>query len=261
MSSLPNLIQRIRRRVHDAQIDEDKNLPHYADAVYTDALNRALMRVNLALGSDYSIMSATSRIDFLLELRGTIEMCHVRGAEGATGDVYDAPDLAPQTITLPGGLTHSHQQMSYEGARFWRQLTQTLEAEYTQVLEDVRRSLDDTQNGDIVVGVIQRLNHRERRASSYAYDRPLRAPDISVSSVLNRVTIAWSPLLTEFLSHYAVERSTDNFATKRDVYVTFDNQVKMYIDAVASAGTYQYRLRVSNTNELYSYSPIAEITV
>lgn len=260
MASLPLLIQRIRRRVHDARVDEAENLPHYSDEVYSDAIQRALMRVNLALSTNYSVPSATPRIEYLMELRGTIEMCHIRGAEGATGDVYDPPDLAPQTISLPGGLTHSHQQLSYEGSRFWRQLTTTLEAEYKDALEAVRSALSPTNNGDIVVGVMQRMSNRSRRASSYAHDRPLVAPDVSASAVGSSVTITWTPLLTEFLGSYIVERSTDSFVTHTQVYRTYDNQVFTYTDVVP-AGVYQYRLKVLNSNDLASYSVIAEVLV
>jgi len=261
MASSAVLVKRVRRRVHDAVFDEAQKLPHYENEVYTDALSRGLVRVNLNLATNYTIANVPTKVEYLVELRTTIEMCHVRGAEGATGDVTDTPDLAIQSITLPKGFTQSTSQMSYEGARFWRNLANTLEKEYNDLLDDVQNAINPAQ-GAVTVGVIQRISNRTRRATSYVFDRPLVAPDISVSASGNNVVIAWEPLLTEFLEHYSIERSsTQDFATKTQIFITHDNQARVYVDQGVVAGTHYYRLVVTNTNQLTSESPTAEVLI
>lgn len=261
MASSSVLVMRVRRRVHDAIFDEAQKLPHYGNEVYTDALSRGLIRVNLNLGTNYSIANVPTKVEYLVELRTTIEMCFIRGAEGATGDVSDTPDLAVQSITLPKGFTQSTSQMSYEGARFWRNLATTLEKEYSDLLDDVQNAINPAQ-GAVTMGVIQRISNRTRRATSYVYDRPLTAPDISVSVARGDVVIAWEPLLTEYLEHYAIERSsTLDFQTKTQLFITHDNQVRGYTDKSVPAGTHYYRLVVTNTNQLTSVSPTAEVLV
>ena len=260
MASSSAIIIRVRRRVHDARFDEDEGLPHYANEIYDDALARGLMRVNLILATDYTIATVPTKVEYLVELRTTIELCHIRGAEGTTGDVVDPPELAIQTLTLPAGFTQSTSQMSYEGARFWRNLADTLEREFSEIVDDVQQALDPTA-GAVHVGVIQRLSNRTRRAMSYSYDRPLKAPDIATAVSNSNVSITWEPLLTEFMDTYRVERSSDNFESITEVFVTFDNQVKVYIDTSVPAGNYKYRLCVVNTNNIYSYSPESEVVV
>ena len=260
MASQAALITRVRRRVHDAEFNEAEDLPHYVNEVYVDCLNRSIMRVNLVLQTDYTIATVPTKVEYLVELRSTIEMCHIRGAEGATGDVTDAPDLAIQTITLPAGFTQSSSQMSYEGARFWRNLASTLEREFEDIVGDVKNALDPS-NGEVQVGYMQRISNRTRRALSYYYDRPLTAPDIAVSVSGSTVTITWEPLLTEFLERYVVERSTDSFGTTTEVYTTFDNQITTYADTNVPVGTYKYRLRVVNSNGISSYSPDSNVEV
>jgi hypothetical protein len=260
MASSSDIILRVRRRIHDADFDgEDR--PLYNNDVYLDALNRGLMRVNLILSKNYTVDTVPTKVEYLVELRTTIEMCHVRGAEGATGDVSDNPDLAIQTLTLPAGFTQSTSQMSYEGARFWRNLSERLEREFQEIVDEVQNALDPTL-GAIHVGVIQRKSLRTGRATSYHYDRALPAPDISVAKSGSNVVIQWEPILSEFLETYALERSTDvDFTNYEQVYSTYDNQAKMYLDLNLAQGHYYYRLKVVNTNDLYEYSPTAHIHI
>jgi len=186
-------------------------------------------------------------------------MCFIRGGEGTTGDVTDVPELPPQALTLPGGFTQSNQQMSYEGPRFWLRLAERLEQEYRDILDDVLEAL--SAGSAITMGVMQRMSHRTRRSMSYFYDKPLDAPDISVSASGNNVVVGWNPLLTEFLETYRVERSQDDFVTFTEVFLTHNNQDKLFVDTAVPVGNYKYRLRVVNTNDLSSYSPVAQVTV
>jgi hypothetical protein len=260
MASSSAVILRIRRRIHDAIFDDSQDLPHYANEVYDDALSRGLMRVNLLLNRDYTVATLPTKVEYLVELRSTIEMCHIRGGEGASGDVSDTPDLTLQTLTLPKGFTQSSSQVSYEGARFWRNLAETLEKEFQDIVDDVQQAIDPTV-GAVHVGVIQRLSNRSRRAMSYHYDRPISPPDIASSVSGSSVTITWDPVLTEFLGSYVVERSTDSFVSITGVYTTSDNQVKTYTDLNVANGNYKYRLKVINTNDIASYSPEATVVV
>jgi hypothetical protein len=239
--------------------DEEASLPHYSDEIYRDAVDRGLMRVNLALQTSYSIDQVPTTAEFLVELKATIEMCYVRGAEGATGDVTDQPELATQTMTLPGGFTQSNQQMSYEGARFWGRLADRLAQEYKEALDEVLCNLQ--ADGAVVVGTMQRMSLRTCRATSYVYDRPLAAPEIALAVSGNSVVISWSPILSEFLETYTVQRSTDSFSTVTDVYLTSDNQASVYVDTGVPVGEYSYRLRVENTNQLVSYSAAGQVSV
>lgn len=260
MASSSDIILRVRRRVHDA-IFEGEDRPLYNNDTYSDALDRGLMRVNLLLASGYTVATLPTKVEYLVELRTTIELCYIRGAEGATGYVSDAPDLAVQTLTLPTGFTQSTSQMSYEGARFWKNLAEILEAEFKDIIDEVQNALDPSL-GAVHVGVVQRRSLRTGRATSYHYDRALTAPDISVALSGSNVVIQWEPVLSEFLESYVLERSlTNDFSTIKEVFLTFDNQAKLYLDLNLAQNLYYYRLKVVNSNDLFSYSPTAQIQV
>ena len=260
MADLNSMILRIRRRIHDALFEPAETRPLYSDTIYSDCINRGITRLNFALNKDYTIATLPARAEYLAELRATIEMCRIRGAEGTTGDIDDKPDLAAQQVVLPGGFSQMNQQMQYEGPKYWRSLAADLEKEYHDALDDYLSNIEG--DGAIVVGVIQRKSLRTGRATMYAYDRPLTAPDISTSVSGNNVAISWEPILSEFLELYEIHRSSDvGFSSFDVVYTTWDNQTKLHIDTGLAAGTYYYRLNAENTNGMESYSQSSQVVI
>ena len=63
MAVLADLVLKIRRRVHDADLTSDER-PHYKDIYYEEALDRGLSRLNLNLGTSYSIPTLIAKYEY-----------------------------------------------------------------------------------------------------------------------------------------------------------------------------------------------------
>lgn len=259
MADINSLIRGVRARVHDNVYHDDKiDRPLYVDSVYVDAIDSGLGRLNLDLDSAYSVATVPVKYEYLLTLRATINLCYVRGAEGASGDVEDFPNVPDAIVTVPQ-LSVQRQQMSLEGPKYWLKLAEKLDEEYLNALARLADRGDE--GATIQQYVMSRPSLRTGRRTSYEYDLPLTAPDVSVSVAGGRVFINWSIVQDVYFRYYTVERSSrSDFSEKYVVFQSSDNHDLECSDTPAS-GTWYYRVSVTNSNLLVSYSASASVIV
>lgn len=256
MANAADLVLSIRERVRDLETD-----PHlYGDPTYDRALSRGLRRINFDLGTSYSIPTLPGNYEYLLELRGTIEMCWIRAAEGASGSgVQDDPDPAVQTVVVPN-LTVSKIAKTKKGPDFWAELAEKLEREYESLLEDLA-SEGETAHGEIQQAAMYRTSLRTGRRTVYALDRALTAPALGVSVVNGTVLLSWEPVYSTRFACYRVERSSSvDFGTFTETHLITDNHEVSHKD-IPNAGAWYYRLVVENDNGLKGYSAGVEAVV
>jgi hypothetical protein len=259
MADISSMIRRVRARIHDnVSAGSDPSRPLYMDEVYNDALESAVGRINLDLDSSYSVAALPVKYEYLLELRGTINLCYVRGAEGASGDVEDFPNVPDAIVTVPQ-MTVQRQQMPLEGPKYWLRLAEKLDAEY---LNSLARLADRGEEGaEIQQYVMTRMSLRTGRRTSYWSDTAIQASDLAASVFSGKVLLSWGVIADEFFDHYQIERSQDaTFSTPIGVFASSDNHDVQYIDSPPS-GSWYYRLKVVNSNDLASYSQAASVVV
>lgn len=257
MADINTLIRRVRARVHD-NVSYDDGRPLYVDSVYNDSIESGVGRINLDLDSSYSIPTVPVKYEYLLELRATINMCYVRGGEGASGDVEDFPNVPDAIVSVPQ-MTVQRQQMALEGPKYWLKLAEKLDAEYLNALA---RLVDRGDEGaEVQQYVMSRTSLRTGRRMPYMYDTAIVAPDFGASQDSGVVSLSWGMVMDEYFRIYEVERSSNaNFSTSRVVYTSSDNHDVSYVDT-PGAGVWYYRLKVLNSNDLKSYSATATVTV
>jgi hypothetical protein len=261
MADITSLIQRVRARVHDNVTHDVRQdgRPLYLDHYYIDSINSALGRINLDLDASFTVASVPVKYEYLVELRGTINMCYTRGAEGASGDVEDFPDVPDQIVTVPQ-LTVQRQQMQIEGPKYWLRLADKLENEYLATLQ---RLQDRGEEGaEIQQYTMSRMSLRTGRRMPYVYDKPIPAPsDFAVSSFGSGVRILWGVVYDEYFNYYELQRSSNlDFSTSQSVYASSDNHDSSYFDE-PPAGEWYYRLAIYNSNDLVSYTDTATVVI
>jgi len=260
MADINILIRRIRARVHDS-IDHDvrdDGRPLYLDSHYIDSINSGLGRINLDLDSNYGVATLPSKYEYLLELRGTINMSYVRGAEGASSDVEDFPNVPDYMVSVPQ-LSVQKQQMSVDGPKYWLRLVEKLENEYENAIARLEARGDE--GAEIQQAAMTRPSLRTGRRTQYVYDKPITAPDMAVGVINGKVQITWNTVFDLYFRLYEIEKSQfSDFSTKSVVFSSSDNHDNYYIDSSPS-GTWYYRLAVVNSNNLYGYSQSSSVVV
>jgi len=261
MADINSLIRRIRARVHDnvSHTSREDGRPLYLDSYYIDSIESGLGRMNLDLDSGYSIQTLPVKYEYLAELRGTVNMCYVRGAEGATGDVEDFPNVPDQIVTVPQ-LTVQRQQMPLDGPKFWLRLAEKLENEYLEALARLRDRGDE--GAEIQQFTMSRMSLRTGRRMAYVYDKPIEVPEgFALSESGGVVSISWGVVYDQYFNYYELQRSTSpQFPTTFGVYASSDNHDNFFNDSPGQ-GTWYYRLAIYNSNDLVSYSETASAVI
>jgi len=260
MADINILIRRIRARIHDS-VDHDvrdDGRPLYLDNHYIDSIDSGLGRLNLDLDSSYAIATLPTKYEYLLELRGTINMCYVRGAEGASSDVEDFPNVPDYMVSVPQ-LSVQKQQMSVDGPKYWLRLVDKLENEYNNAIARLEARGDE--GAEIQQMAMTRPSLRTGRRTQYVYDKAITAPDVAVAVVNGKVQITWNPIYDIYFRLYEIQRSSSaDLSTTSVIYQSSDNHDVSFTDT-PSVGTWYYRLATVNSNNLYGYSQVASVVV
>ena len=261
MADINSLIRRIRARVHDnvSHTSREDGRPLYLDSYYIDSIESGLGRLNLDTDSAYTVATLPVKYEYLAELRGTINMCYVRGAEGATSDVEDFPDVPDQIVTVPQ-LTVQRQQMPLDGPKFWLRLGEKLENEYLEALARLRDRGDE--GAEIQQYTMSRMSLRTGRRMPYVYDKAITPPEgFAVSVSGNVVNVVWGVVYDEYFNYYELQRSsTIDFASKTTIYSSSDNHDNTFNDS-PRVGQWYYRVAIYNSNTLVSYTSSASVEV
>jgi hypothetical protein len=173
------------------------------------------------------------------------------GSSGANPDFsrIQVPDLHVEYPTTTSEST----------AGTWLKLARDLQDEYDGELQQ--------QGGASVVAEIQVGALKKVSLTTGGWKRRVLddGPEaVVISALLDSpdVELAWTPLYDETFSRYEIHRGTD-LAMRTGSRLDFitDNHTVEYVDEDVPSGTYYYRIKTCDRNELYSYSNTVRIVV
>lgn len=239
-------ITMLRRKFLDAEV------PYiHADEVYIDAICRAVGRVNVDLNTSYAdpyVMPAN--VQPFVVVRACIEMCFVRGAEGASGDASTSPTGAFQQLRVPN-LDVMKIPPRLDGPSYWRKLCDALRQEYKDMLDSAEDTIG-TADSTIQQSFMVRKSARTGRFIARTYDDPGPAVMLALSLNGSQVTAIWTQRVSEYFQYYELVRDSVNTfdASPKTVFLTSDSHEVEYEDTPGT-GTWYYRIRTYNSNDLY----------
>lgn len=261
MADQAEIITQTRVIVHDPDPSPpEAGRPLYSDdPAYLGAISRGLMRINLDLRSTYTVSDLPTAYEVFLIYRTSIEMCLIRGGEGASSDIAETVDNPIQSVSVPN-LSIAKFGKSNQGPIFWSQLAADLERQYLAMLESIMDTGAIAGN-TIIEAVLSRRSLRTGKRTAYYADSPITAPLFSVSEASGVVSLSWESAADQYFDYYHVHRSaTSDFAVHTVLTTVADVHEVTYEDD-PEVGTWYYRLEVENSNGLVSYSVSGTATV
>jgi hypothetical protein len=257
---LLSVVEEVRVLVHDSvEVSETCDRPIYNDKAYIQQVERGLWRVNLDLGTSYTLALLPEKYKPLVTIRAAISMCYVRGGEGASSDVEDKPEEPIQNVSVPQ-LSVSHFARGNEGPAFWLKLADNLEKEYTDALETIGET-EGTASDAIEQGAMYRQSLRNGARTSYETQVAFDALELTVSLDSGIVSIAWSPIYSKFLDKYQVWRGTSlDMSDGVVIALLTDNHSESYEDEPGT-GTWYYMVSTHTFTGLRSDSAVSEVIV
>lgn len=252
MTTLSEVIQRVRLRVADHRAPRD-----YEDTYYEKAVEFALAKLNYDFQTAYTdVPGIPINFVFLLIKLATIEMCQVRAAEYADSDRSGIGDISG--VVVPDLEITKSTTASDSGPGFWLKLADKLQAEY-----DGELSNRDSENlPEVQVSHIRRVSLTTGGFASYRFDEGLSAVTILASKSGTTVTVAWDPIYSDVFSSYDVYRGlTSDMSDEELISSILDNHDCIYSDEALSIGDHYYRVKVVNMNDIESSSNIEKVTI
>jgi hypothetical protein len=251
------IIDKVRRRVAD--YTEDRK---YDDVWYQDAIEHGIQKLNFDFDETYAtVPDVPSNRTFLLVKLATIEMCWMRGSEGAVGDSdIENVDTQFTSVAVPDLSVTDNNAESSRGPSYWMKLADKLQAEYD---EEVGSKAGQNTGGLVEVGITRKISLTHGGFIKRKLDPGLPAVTITATVDGSDVLIEWSLLQREDFLHYEVVRDSDpTFKTEVVIKQEQDIHVTEYTDEDVNAGTWYYRVKTVNPNLLKtdSSSAIAVVT-
>lgn len=244
MADLATLTESIRERVFDNVVDAQAEPPRplYVDATYERAIRRGLARVNIDLSEDWTLATVPVKWEYMVELRGTIEMCRLRAGEGGSSLITEESGEV-QSVSVPN-LTVTNAVTPSRGARAWSDLCKDLEEEYGELLEAASAVLG-TAATDVTVGTVVRRSILTGRHIPYEEIKALPAPsDFAVSVADGVVTVSWSPILHLRVAQYLVDRADNAAMANSERVATISDNRSGTTEDSPGAGEWHYQVTV-----------------
>ncbi len=256
MATLEQVIESVRRRVADFKCPET-----YVDEYYEDAIDFALSKLSSDLGVSYTVVpDVPANQVFLLIKLAAIEMAYVRGSATAERDGEDGVNTLLTQVIVPDLSVSDNGAGDSRGAAYWLKLARMLQAEYDGEISHLG---GDALAAGVTQGVLRRISlttggFRKRvldpgLAAVTGFAAILATPDVSLS---------WDVLLVEDFARYDIFRATDaGFSDEERVGQVFDNQKPTFTDSDPPSGSFFYRVKSVNPNELSTPSSGIAVTV
>jgi hypothetical protein len=248
------VIEQVRRKVADY-----KEPRTYEKAFYTDALTLALGKLNNDYGETYATIPdvPVNRV-YLVVLLASIDMCHIRASEAFDDEASDATRDVSQ-LSVPDLSISSRAEATTSSGENWLELAQELQETYDTALENAG---GQSQTAEVQVGTIRRISKTHGGYANRKLDPGPDAVTIIATVDGSTVTISWDALLVNDFGTYDVYRSDQSDMTDEErLKVISDNHIVEYDDEDVEPGTYYYRVRVVNPNELTADSNIETAVV
>lgn len=248
MSIEANVISKVRRRVGDV-VPVLPALPTYADEYYQDAIEASLQKYSHDLGvSLMTIASVTPKQEFLLVKLAAIEMCYIRAAEGAGGEAEGGGSRWTSVAVPDLSVTDANQGTS-RGPAFWLELAEKLKSEYESEVE-----LNQTYP-EVEQTYTHRISGVHGGYRVRKVDPGLAAVSVSAAVSGSSVLLEWTKLLDSAFSRYEVWRSGSSLMVGEEfVANVYDNHETEYVVEDLVPGTYYFRVKTVNPNEIKTNS-------
>lgn len=258
MATEQQVVDQVRRQVAD--FEEPRR---YDKSYYQDAIGFALSKLSFDFDESYlSAPDVPLRREFLLVKLVTIQMAYVRAGEGVgeTEEASSGSGDGIHSIKVPNLEVEGPEQATEkEAAEVWMDLAKALQDEYDGEIE---HSGGSSLTAEITSTPVNRLSLTHGGLASRKLDEGL--PAVTVSAVVNGfvVSLSWGILYSDLFSRYEVYRDTvSDMSSEALITSITDNHEVTYDDTVASAGTYYYRVKTVNPNEIKTNSGILPVTV
>ncbi len=256
MATEAEVIDSVRRRVADFRCPQ-----LYEDEDYQDAISFALSKLSSDLGVSYSVVTdVPANQVFLLVKLATIEMAYLRGSATAERDGEDGVNTLLTQVIVPDLSVSDNGSGDSRGAAYWLKLAKMLQAEYDG---EIKHLGGEALAAGVTQGVLRRISLTTGGFRKRVLDPGLPAVT-GFAGVLSApdVLLSWDVLLVEDFSRYDVFRSTDmGFSDEERVGQVFDNQKPSFTDSAPPSGSFFYRVKSVNPNELSTPSSGIAITV
>lgn len=256
MATLSEIIGKVRRRIADFEDDT-----RYSDEYYVDAIEFSLSKLSYDFSASYSaVEDVPSNRIFLLVKLATIEMCYVRASDYVDQDAGGTGGEATfHSIKVPDLEVEGEAASADEAADVWLSLASKLQAEYDGEIEHVGGM---SNAAEIQTAYLKRISLSTGGWRKYQLDEGPAAVVVSAVVTGNDVALSWSTLYHETFGAYEVWRDTDStFASETRIAYFADNHDVTYTDEGVVAGTYYYRVKTVNLNQLKTNSNTLTITV
>lgn len=259
MATEQQAIDQVRRRVAD--YDEPRK---YEKSYYEDALDFALSKLSYDFDQSYnSVPDVPSSRVFLLVKLAVIEMAYIRSGEDV-GDTESGDSSSSgseiHSISVPNLSVQGPEPASEkESAEVWLELATKLQKEYDGELE---HGGGQSLAAEITSAPVNRVSLTHGGLANRKLDEGL--PSVSMSAVVDgyTVTLSWSVLYSDLFSRYEVCRDTvADMSAETVISSIADNHKVSYADTVTSPGTYYYRIKTVNPNEIKTSSSILTVVV
>lgn len=242
------IITSIRTRVAD--LDET-----FTDEIYVEAISFALSKLSFDFGVSYSVVEdVPEKHKFLLIKLGTIEMCYIRASVEADGDAADdSGSVDISSVSVPDLSVSENVSTTTRGAGYWMELARALQDEYDGEVGDNKAG--QNQGGEIEQGYMRRISLTTGGYRKRVLDPGL--PAVTVSGVVtgSDVKLTWSKLLHEaFLAYEVFIDDTPTFDDEERLAFITDNHIVEFTDKARATGTWYYRVKTLNPNQLTTNS-------
>lgn len=256
MATEAQIIDKVRRRIAD--FTEERR---YDNTYYVDAIEFALDKLNYDFDETYlTVPEVPATRIFLLIKLATIEMCYIRASEGAEGEGSEGAENRYTQISVPDLSVQDTGAGISRGPAYWLDLARRLQDEYDG---EVGSSAGQVTGGTVDVGVVRKVSLRNGGYIKRKLDPGLPAVSLDTPTVSgNDVTLTWTKIQREDFSYYQVVRSTTaTFTTEEVLQYETDIHVEEYVDEGVAAGTWYYKVKTVNPNELATDSVVVSAVV
>jgi len=251
------VIEQVRRKVADF-----KEPRTYEKSFYSDAVTLALGQFNTDYGETYSsITEVPTNQVYLVVLLASIDMCYIRASEAFDSDESDdgSANLDISQLSVPDLSISAPAESIKKGGVNWIELAQQYQNKYDVALEN---SGGQSNTATIQVGVLRRVSKTHGGYANRKLDPGPTAVTAYASVSGSTVTISWNVLLVNDFGSYEVYRDTQSdMSTEERITVIVDNHIDEYDDEIEIAGTYYYRVKTVNPNQLEAESNIVSAVV
>ena len=253
MATQKYLIEQVRRKISDFDTRD------YEDDIYLQELGESLGKLNTDFGEEYVLLTAVpnTQVHLLVKL-GAIGMCYIRAAD-ALKNSAEGSDEDESTVQVPDLMVTRRAVSATSKAEKWLELAEALQKAYDSTFDN---SGGSSLSSIVQQGTINAVSKRNGGLISRRLDRGLSAVTVIADVPGTTVTLTWDILYSDVFKRYEIWRDTvSDMSDETMINLISDNHTVEYENTGLAVGTYYYRVKVVNYNEIDTPSAIVTASV